>query len=355
MNKKRDRAASPIVIEISWRTFLVAAGICFAAWLVYTIADFLVLLFACIVFAAALAPFARSLEQRGLPRWAAVTLIYLVLFLFMGAVLVLIVPTFSQQVSQLVATWPERSATFRESIGQNQSLKGIFDSVTTSGASGGDIVKNIVNITSLFVNGFATTIIFLVLTFYLLMNGRKLARFLVGFVPTNNRERIGTLIARMSNRMGFWFRGQVIIAIMTFLVTWLVLSLMGVEFALTLALIAGMAEFIPLIGSWIGAAPAVLVAAGQSPMLAVFTALYFLIWQTFQGYIISPRVMQQMIGVPSILILINVLLMAKLFGFVGVFLAAPVAAAIAVIVEEYSDRVQHSLRQGLARAGQRDS
>lgn len=353
-----SKSSSPtVVVQVSWKTILLIASLVFGAWLIYTIGDFLILLFASTVVATALAPYVRRLEARGLPRWAAATVIYLGIFLVLGLVLVLVVPTITQQVGDLVENWPNINSSLQQSLSQNQALSGIYDSLTKSSAGGGSLFSQVVNITSVFVNGIATTVLFFVLTFYLLMNGRKLARFLIGLLPTGKQQqRYGKLVSQMSERMGFWFRGQFIISFMTFVVVWIVLSLLRVEYALTLALIAGVAEFVPLIGSWIGGAPAVLVAFGQAPMLALFVGLFFFAWQSFQGYIISPQIMRQAIGVPSIFILISVLILAKLIGFVGVFLAAPIAAAVAVLVEEYAENVRIHLRRGLAaRTRQRES
>lgn len=348
------QTSSPVVIQISWKTILAIAGLILGIWIVYMIGDFLILLFASIVVAAALAPYVRQLEKRGLPRWAAVTTIYFTIFFVLGLILVLVVPTITSQVGGLVENWPNINRSLQASLSQNEALRSLYDSLARGSGSGSNLFSQVVNITSVFINGIATTVLFFVLTFYLLMNGRKIAHFSVGIVPSGrDRERYGRLITNMSERMGFWFRGQFIISFMTFLVVWIALSLLRVEYALTLALIAGVAEFIPLIGSWIGATPAVLVTFGQSPILAVFVVLFFFAWQSFQGYIISPQVMRRAIGVPSIFILISVLVLAKLIGFVGVFLAAPIAAAVAVLVEEYAEGVHTHLKRGLAaRAGQ---
>lgn len=352
-----NQSSSPVIIQISWKTILAIAGLVLAAWIIYTIGNFLILLFASIVVATALAPYVRQLEKKGLPRWAAVTTIYLTIFLVLGLVLVLVVPTITKQVGDLVENWPNINRSLQANLSQNEALRGLYDSLTRSSGDSSSLFSQVVNITSVFVNGVATTVLFFVLTFYLLMNGRKLAYFLVGLVPPGKeRERYGRLIANMSERMGFWFRGQFIISLMTFFVVWIALSLLRVEYALTLALIASVAEFIPLVGAWIGATPAVLVAFGQAPILALFVVIFFFAWQSFQGYIISPQVMRRAIGVPSIFILISVLILANLIGFIGVFLAAPIAAAVAVLVEEYAEGVQTQLKRGLAaRTGQRKS
>lgn len=349
---------STVTIQVSWKTILAILGLILGIWVVYMVGDFLILLFASIVVAAALAPYVRKLERKGLPRWAATTTIYLTIFLVLGLILVLVVPTITKQVTDLVRDWPNINSSLQATISQNETLRGLYSSLTQGPANGsGSLVSQVVNITSVFVNGVATTILFFVLTFYILMNGRKIAHFMIGLVPAGrDRERYGRLVTKMSERMGFWFRGQFIISTMTFLVVWAVLSLLHVEYALTLALIAGVAEFIPLVGSWVGGTPAVIVAFGQSPILALFVVIFFFAWQSFQGYIISPQVMRRAIGVPSIFILISVLILAKLIGFVGVFLAAPIAAAVAVLVEEYADGVHSQLKRGFAaRTGQRKS
>ncbi len=329
-------------------------GIAALVWVVIQIADFLILLFASAVVAAAVAPFVRAMEHRGLPRWLAVLIIYVGLFVFIALALVLLVPTISNQVAQLVDAWPKISQALQELIGRNSVFKSAYQSLSAAtGQSTSALFGNVVNITTGLINGVVTFVVFLVLTFYFLVHGRRVAHFIVNLIPEKRRrERYGMLMANISSRMGYWFRGQLLISLSTFLVLWIAFSLLGVPYALTLALIGGLAEFIPLFGSWIGATPAVLVALGQSPMLALFVGLTYFIWQNLQGYIISPQIMKQMLGVPSIMVLVLVLVLAKLIGFVGVFLAAPIAAALGVLAQEYSGSVERRVRQGLARAGQ---
>lgn len=344
-------------VRISPWTILLIIGIFALGWVVYQIADFLILLFASGIVAAAVAPFVRALENRGLPRWAGVLVIYLGLFAFIALALILVVPTITSQAGQLLADWPKTSEGLQNFIGRNAALKSAYESLssTTSNATSG-IFGNVVNITTGFINGIVSFVIFLVLTFYMLVHGRRLARFILSLIPERKqRDHISNLLVRISEKMGFWFRGQLLISLSTFFVLWIALSLLGVRYALTLALIGGLAEFIPLFGSWIGATPAVLVALGQSPALALVVGIVYLVWQNFQSYVISPQIMRQMLGVPSIFVLIMVLVLAKLIGFVGVFLAAPIAAALGVIAQEYSGSVERSLRRGLARAGQQKS
>ncbi|MFO0955790.1 MAG: AI-2E family transporter [Candidatus Saccharibacteria bacterium] len=349
-----SKTPQTVNIQISPKSIFLVLGVLLAAYIIYLLGDFLILMFASGVVAVAVAPFVRRLEARGLPRWAAVSLLYLFVILFIALALLLIIPTLTNQIGQLVEAWPKSSQSIQDYVSRNQLLRSAFGGVNFGSIASGDLLGRVVNITSGVFNGLAATVLFLVVTFYYLVHGRRLVRYFLQLIPdVKQRHRTANLLARISERMGFWFRGQFVISLTTFFVTWLAFSLLGVPYALTLAMIAGLAEFIPLFGSWIGGGAAVLVALGQSPSLAIFVGVFFLAWQSFQAYVISPQVMRQTLGIPSIFVLLSVLLFAKLIGFVGVFLAAPIAAAIGVIAQEYSGGVQERVREGLARAGQR--
>lgn len=346
-----------ITVQISPRTVGLVLGIVALIWLAFLIGDFLILLFASLVVATALAPFVRSLENRGLPRWSAVALIYLVLLAFLTGFIWLVLPPLTQQIGQLAADWPKVSRSVQD-VFRNQPP--IADLLRNSQFISGDlsriIVSNVVSFTTVFVNGFVTTIAFFVITFYLLLNGRKVFYYLLDLLPhEEQRTRISRVVAGMSERMGYWFRGQFIVASTTFIVTFLILTILQVPYALTLALVAGMAEFIPLFGSWVGSVPAVLVAITQSLTVALACAGFIFLWQIIQANIIVPQIMRKVLGIPSILVFTSVLVLAKLIGLVGVFLAAPIAAAIGFLAQEFSDSMQARVRLQLSRSRRKPS
>jgi predicted PurR-regulated permease PerM len=109
------------------------------------------------------------------------------------------------------------------------------------------------------------------------------------------------------------------------------LGVLGIPFALTLAIIAGIFEAVPMVGAYLGAIPAVLVALTISPVRALIVAIGFTVIQQLEGNIIVPQVMRRAIGVHPMVILIAALMGGTLFGFAGVLIAIPVTAAASVI------------------------
>jgi predicted PurR-regulated permease PerM len=109
---------------------------------------------------------------------------------------------------------------------------------------------------------------------------------------------------------------------------------MGIEYAVPLALIAAFTELLPYVGPWIGAIPAVIVALAMSPIMALWVALLYLGIQQFENHVLVPQVMKRTIGLSPVIIIFSLLVGAKLLGILGVLIAVPVAAMIALVVEE---------------------
>jgi predicted PurR-regulated permease PerM len=117
-------------------------------------------------------------------------------------------------------------------------------------------------------------------------------------------------------------------------VTWVFLSVLGVEYALALALIVAVTDLIPLVGATIGAALVTLVALLQSGTLGIACAIFFLVYQQVENYLIYPRVMKRSVDVAPAVTVIAALFGGALMGIVGALLAIPVAAAIALLIRE---------------------
>jgi predicted PurR-regulated permease PerM len=110
--------------------------------------------------------------------------------------------------------------------------------------------------------------------------------------------------------------------------------ILDVEYALILALVAFICEFVPYIGPMIAAVAAIFVAFIESPLLALFVLVLFIVIQQAENHILVPRIMQQAVGLNPIISIIAVMIGFKLAGLVGIILAIPVATAIGLIAKE---------------------
>ena len=142
------------------------------------------------------------------------------------------------------------------------------------------------------------------------------------------------LINRIQEKIGLWLRGQIFLSLVIFAVSWIGLSILGVKYALVLAVFAGVTEIIPYLGPFIGALPAVFIAFTQSPLLGIITIVLYIVIQQAENYFLVPKVMQKAVGLNPIIIIIAIMIGAKLAGILGVLLAVPVATAISVVVRD---------------------
>jgi predicted PurR-regulated permease PerM len=135
--------------------------------------------------------------------------------------------------------------------------------------------------------------------------------------------------------MTAWLRGQVILGLIIFAVTLVGLSILKVNYALTLAVIAGLLEVLPIIGPIVAGGLAVLIALTQSPLLALIVMGFYLLVQQLENHILVPQVMKKSLGLNPIAVILAIIIGGKLLGFIGILISVPVTAAIGVLLEEF--------------------
>jgi len=122
-----------------------------------------------------------------------------------------------------------------------------------------------------------------------------------------------------------------------FILTYVVLLLLGVKFALVLALIAGILELIPFVGPIISAVPAIIIAFSQSPLLAVLVVILYFVVQQLENNILVPKIMQKAVGLNPIITIVVILIGAKLSGIMGAILAVPVATVVSMLLSDWQE------------------
>jgi predicted PurR-regulated permease PerM len=193
------------------------------------------------------------------------------------------------------------------------------------------------------VKGFLTSIvsffIVLVITFYMTVEEDAIKRSLRYFVPDRYQPFVVQLINKVQKKIGDWLKGQMILCLIIGIFVYIGLLVMGVKFALLLALLAMFGELIPYVGPVISAVPAILLTFVQSPTKALLVMIFYIVMQRIENDIIVPKVMQKAVGLNPIISIVALLIGAQIGGLVGVILAIPVATAIMVVARElWSER-----------------
>ncbi|MEI6597353.1 MAG: AI-2E family transporter, partial [bacterium] len=180
-------------------------------------------------------------------------------------------------------------------------------------------------------------ILVFVLTFYMTVEEQATKRLVRSLVPLKHQPYLTNLMNRMQDKIGLWLRGQLILSLVIFVLVWIGLTILGVKYAVVLALLAGVMEIVPYLGPIISAIPAVFIAFTQYPMLAVGVLILYYLIQFAENHILVPQVMRRTVGLNPVITIVALLVGAKIAGILGIALAVPVTTAIGVAVGDFLD------------------
>jgi len=172
-------------------------------------------------------------------------------------------------------------------------------------------------------------------SFYMLIDRHRLGQTIEDLFPSRYREKATLTIHLVEQKLGAWLRGQVVLSLVVGTITWVALTLLGIPFALPLAIMAGFLEIIPTLGPIIAAIPATIVGLAISPVMAVTVILVYTGIQLSENNILVPKIMQKSAGVSPLLVLISITIGAKLAGVMGVIIAVPFVIMLQVFLKEY--------------------
>ena len=308
-------------VEISHRTIIFTVLFLISLWLLYEIRQIIVALFVSIILMAAINPSVDRLEKYRLPRWLAILLIYLVVIFIAGTMMALMITPLIEQTASFI----NKSIFYLKDVGNF----GIDPNVLASQLSQlGSIPANILRVTVNFFSNIVAVIALAFMTFYLLLERKNLDKYLVAIFGKEREKEATSVINNIEKRLGSWVRGELALMVLIGLMSYIGLRLLGVEFALPLAILAGLLEILPNIGPVVSAIPAILTGLMISPMMALaIAALYFLIQQS-ENTFVAPKVMQKVVGVNPLVTILALSIGFKLAGVAGAVLAIPIVLVI---------------------------
>lgn len=313
-------------IEISYRTIIFTVFFLIFLWFLYQIRQVILLLFVSFVVMSALNPVVDKMEKLKIPRPVAILFIYFLSFGPLIGLIVSIVPVFINQSALLLENLP-RLLEKLNFLGIQIHPRDYSDQLAKLPANVFKIVASTFsNILGIFT--------FAVITFYLLMERKKMKTYLHILFRRDGEKRAEEFIKKMETKIGGWVRGELILMFIVGLLSYIGLLFLDLEFALPLAVLAGFFELIPNIGPTLSMIPAVIVGLSVSPVMGLtVAALYFLI-QQLENNLIVPKVMQKSVGLNPLVTLVVLMIGLKLGGAFGMLLAVPVFLAIQIIIKE---------------------
>lgn len=331
---------NPFLLGLELSLGALSAYVLFRA--VVSARDVLVLVLFAAFLAIGLNPAVDWLERHALRRALAVLIVVLVALGLFAGFLFLIVPPLVTQTTTFLHNAPSDLAKMRQGHGLIARLDGRYHLInhlqsafgSQAGKLGGQLTTGIFGVGTAVLSATVSTITVLVLTIFLLANMPRLQRGAYRLVPASRRARVTVLGDEILRKVGGYVLGKLAVALIAGVLEYVLLVILHVPYPGALAVLTSVLDLIPLVGAYIAAAVVALVALTVSPLVAIITIVFHLVYRLLEDYVITPRVMRRAVKVSSLATVLSVILGGVLLGFVGALIAIPVAAALQLIVRE---------------------
>ncbi|EKZ4624731.1 AI-2E family transporter [Listeria monocytogenes] len=292
-------------------------------------------------------PIIDWLEKHKWKRGWAIALLYLVIIGLIILLFSFVIPAVKDQIVSLFKSFPgywdqitqkfdefSRSSLFDQIKDKlNTNMSDIMKILSTKGTS---VINSAISSIGSIVGTVTEVVLAIVTTplvlFYLLKDGKKLPDFLLKMLPVNGRAHTRQVLGEANHQISSYIRGQIIVSLCIGILLFIGYLIIGLPYALTLAIIAACTSIVPYLGPAIAITPAIIIAIVTSPWLLIKLIIVWCVVQLLEGKFISPQVMGKTLKVHPITILFVILVAGNLFGILGVIFAVPGYAVLKVIV-----------------------
>jgi predicted PurR-regulated permease PerM len=299
---------------------------------------------AALFIALGLEPLIDFLAKRGVPRWASIVIVFVVVLGLAVGVVWAIVPVIIEQSSQLVQAVTDfvNQGTYQQWYQwlQGQFEPGVVDHAVTQLWS--ELQKNLGSITGgvlqagigIVTSAFGVLMV-LILTVYFAASLKNMRKGAYALVPASKRKRFIDIAEQVTDSVGKYVIGQVSLALVNGILSTIFLTIIRAPYPMLLAAIAFLFSLVPLVGTLTGSSLIVLLTLLLgSPLTALVAAIYYLIYMQVEAYLLSPRIMNRAVAVPGALVVVAALAGGTLLGVLGALIAIPFAASVLLIVRQ---------------------
>lgn len=364
--KKSDEVIMHISASSVARGAFTILAIVAGTWLLYHLRDKFILLLLAVFVAAVVDPSVGKMEQHGFPRAIAILVHYFLAIFALLFLLISFIPIIAEQIQSIAIIIsaevdhfianPQidlplvkedlnlRLTVFVQTTLQNLSINEFADGLAQFGqnlstaAQGG--VRIATRVAGSVVNLFVSTLIVLVLAFFMQMEKEGIFKWIRGFFPLQFRTYLDNKSEAVHSKIGQWARGELLLMLSIFALTLIALLILRMPYALTLAVLAGFCEFIPAVGPFIAAVPAVLIAFTQEGFVVglIVIGVYYVI-QWCENNLLVPLIMKRAVGLSPIAILFAMLVGVSfpetVHPILGIMLAVPATTVISIFLEDW--------------------
>ena len=316
------------MLDISWATIVKLGLTGFLVYAVFSLRDLLVLVLFGVILSILFDPVIDFLQTKKIPRVVSTIGVYLLLFSFLSYVIFATTPIFVTEIQEFSHRLPQY---FEERI--NPSLEGLGVSTFKDFQSFVDVLtqKATEDTSTIFealvgiFGGIFSTVFVISVSIFLSIEDRPIERTITLLFPKKYEALALSLWKRSQRKVSGWFLSRVLSSIFVAAATYFTLLLFGVHSPLSLSLLAGVLNFVPVVGPLLAGVLIALLVALESPLQALFVILAFVLIQQVEENVLMPLLSKRLIGVPPALVLISLAIGAHFWGIMGAILAIPLA------------------------------
>jgi len=316
-------------IEISHKTIIFTVFFLLSMALLWQIRSIIVLIFVSFVLMQAINPIVRSFEKIKIPRILAILIAYVLIFVIISFGIAGIVPILVEQTGGLIESFPKIVQNIKIFSENNIDLSSQFKILET-------VPSNIAKIAVSVVSNIFSGLIIFVITFYLLLEKNNFSKYSDGLFGEKYKIKYLKIMNNLESSLGHWVSAQFLLMTIIGIVSYIGYSLLGLKYAVPLAILAGLLEAVPNIGPIVAGIIAALIGLTISPLTALFTVIFGVLVQQLENNFIVPKIMSKTVGLNPLVTIILIASGAKLGGVVGALLVIPLFLTIQAIVKGLS-------------------
>ncbi|MDP2655894.1 MAG: AI-2E family transporter [bacterium] len=340
-----------IRVSITSGTIFTALLIMVGVYLFWILRDLALLVLTAIIIASAIEPGVAFFIRYRIPRFISALLVYVLVFGAIFAILYFFFPPIIADAAGFLSAMPR----YLDTINITAPLSNITNtvSVVSSQSQAQSYIQTLLSLQSLFTSssgsvlqllitffgGIFSLVLVIVLSFYFALQDTGVDDFIRLVMPVKYEEYYVDLWKRSQKKIGLWMQGQILLSVIVGILVYLGLLIIGVPYALLLAVFTAMVEIIPVFGSIIAGVVAVIVgySDGGVAIAAIVAGLYIVVNQ-FESNLIYPLIVKKIVGIPPLLVIVALIAGYTLAGFLGAILSVPVSAVLLEFITDFDKR-----------------
>jgi len=360
-----------IVLDVSpssvFKTMMVVMGVLLGAYLLYQISSVLILFFVAFFIAAALDPLIDFLQGMKIPRALGILLVYVLIFFLVALFFSHLLPLIAQQVFSLAGSindfilklsqtptinlpFGTQIKPFVDELYKAIDIKIVAEQLQSSLQLvssqllnlGGNLWSIILQVS----NGLFNFILILIVVFFMTVDEMAIENFCLSIFSNRYNHYITKRLQMVKVKIGEWIRGQLLVSFVAAVISFIGLTIAGVEYSLLISVITGLCMIVPVFGRVIAAVLVLPIVLNQSPALALFLIIYYFGISQVENNILVPLLMNRAVGLSPIVIIFALLVGFQFMGVLGLILAIPIATILSIFAKDLGRRIHSPVADG---------